>query len=148
MLIEMLETVDLHLKRANATCEDIKNIDLNKDVFDDKENVKTIDAFIYRFVKLQDYMGEKLFKELLRSLLEYKDNMSMLDVLDKLEKLEIIKSSDRWLDYREIRNKLTHEYPDNQDEIIDGIKISLEYFREIVKLVIGIKSYIKDNGLV
>jgi len=148
MLTEMLETVDLHLKRANATSEDIKNIDLNKDVFDDKENVKTIDAFIYRFVKLQDYMGEKLFKELLKSLLEYKDNMSMLDVLDKLEKLEIIKSSDRWLDYREIRNKLTHEYPDNKDEIIDGIKISLEYFEEIVKMVIGIKSYIKDNGLV
>lgn len=148
MLIEMLETVDLHLKRASATCEDIKNIDLDKDVFDNKENVKTIDAFIYRFVKLQDYMGEKLFKELLKSVLEYKDNMSMLDVLDKLEKLEIIKSSDRWLDYREIRNKLTHEYPDNKDEIIEGIKISLEYFEEIVKMITNIKFYIKDNGLV
>ena len=147
MLKEMLETVNLHLKRANATYKDIQNIDFKDDVFANDENVKTIDAFIYRFVKLQDYMGDKLFKELLRSLMDYKDNMSMLDVLAKLEKLEIIPSEDRWLDYREVRNKLTHEYPDNEDDILDGIQISLVYFSEIRKMIKSIENYVDEQSL-
>lgn len=147
MLKEMLETVNLHLKRANATYKDIQNIDFKDDVFASDENVKTIDAFIYRFVKLQDYMGDKLFKELLRSLMDYKDNMSMLDVLAKLEKLEIIPSEDRWLDYREVRNKLTHEYPDNEDDILDGIQISLVYFSEIRKMIKSIENYVNEQSL-
>jgi len=142
-----MATVNLHLKRADATHGDITKIDLDTSMFDDNEKIKTIDAFIYRFVKLQDYMGDKLFKELLKSLAEYKDNMSMLDVVDRLEKLEIIDSADRWLDYREARNKLTHEYPDNEDEIVQGIQISLVYFQEIKKIVEDIQVYIDKNGL-
>ena len=147
MLKEMLETVKLHLRRANSTYNDIKHINLSIELFDNDNDIKTIDAFIYRFVKLQDYMGDKLFKELLKAVLEYKDNMSMLDVLDKLEKLEIIPSEDRWLDYREVRNKLTHEYPDNEEDIIDGIKTSLVYFQEIKELVDSIENYIEQNSL-
>lgn len=148
MLNEMLQTVNLHLKRASATYKDIQNINFDSDVFSSDENVKTIDAFIYRFVKLQDYMGEKLFKELLRSLLEYKDNMSMLDVLAKLEKLEILESEDRWLDYREVRNKLTHEYPDNESDILEGIKISLVYFAEMKDTIKRIEVYVHKHGLI
>ena len=147
MLKEMLQTVDLHLKRASDTYEDIQNITLDLEIFENRESVKTIDAFIYRFVKLQDYMGDKLFREILKSLLEYKDNMSMLDVLSRLEKLEIIASEDRWLDYREVRNKLTHEYPDNQKDVLEGIKISLVYFKEIQTIVRNIEAYINENGL-
>jgi hypothetical protein len=44
-------------------------------------------------------MGEKLFKEVLASLGEYKRNMSFIDIFDKMEKLEIIDSSDKWNDY-------------------------------------------------
>ncbi len=147
MLKEMLQTVNLHLKRASDTYEDIQSITLDLEMFENRESVKTIDAFIYRFVKLQDYMGDKLFKEILKSLFEYKDNMSMLDVLSKLEKLEIISSEDRWLDYREVRNKLTHEYPDNEKDVLEGIKISLIYFKEIQIMIRNIEAYINENGL-
>ena len=143
----MLQTVNLHLKRASDTYEDIQSITLDLEMFEDRESVKTIDAFIYRFVKLQDYMGDKLFKEILKSLFEYKDNMSMLDVLSKLEKLEIIASEDRWLDYREVRNKLTHEYPDNEKDVLEGIKISLVYFKEIQTMVHDIEAYINKHAL-
>lgn len=56
------------------------------DIFDDFKKIKTIDTFIYRFIKLQELMGEKLFKIFLDEIDEYKDNMSLLDMLDKLEK--------------------------------------------------------------
>ena len=147
MLKEMLQTVNLHLKRATDTYEDIQNITLDLDMFENRASVKTIDAFIYRFVKLQDYMGDKLFKQILKSVLEYKDNMSMLDILRKLEKLEVIDSEDRWLDYREVRNKLTHEYPDNEQDILEGIKIALGHFKEIKVMVLNIEAYINENSL-
>ncbi len=67
-------------------------------------------------------MGDKLFKEVLKAIGEYKDNMALIDCLDKLEKLEIIAQADRWMNYRAIRNKLTHEYSTNHEEMIAGIQ--------------------------
>jgi hypothetical protein len=92
-------------------------------------------------------MGEKLFRRLLDEVGEYKDNMSLIDVLDKLEKLELLPNSNKWIDYRQVRNKLTHEYPDNQEEIAEGVKLALEYFEEIEKIVLDIENYIKDKHL-
>jgi hypothetical protein len=148
MLKEILDTAYLHFNRAKPNYIDMKNFKIDLSVFDDFEKIKTIDAFIFRFIKLQDFMGDKLFKELLKAVGEYKDNMALIDVLDKLEKLEIIKESDRWLDYRNIRNKLTHEYPNNEDSIIEGINISIFYFEEIEEILENIKKYIVTKKLI
>ena len=125
----------------------LKKFPVNITIYEDKEKIKTIDAFIFRFIKLQDFMGDKLFKDILKTVGEYKDNMSLIDILDKLEKLEIIKDADRWINYRAIRNKLTHEYPDNQEEVIEGINLAIMYFEEISLVLNSIKSYIKEKNL-
>ena len=92
-------------------------------------------------------MGEKLFKNLLEVVGVYKDSMSLLDVLDKLEKLELLPNSDRWKDYREVRNQLTHEYPNNQEEVIIGLENAMKYFPEIENILMGIEEYVlKLNG--
>ncbi|MBL0703558.1 MAG: hypothetical protein JJV95_06200, partial [Sulfurospirillum sp.] len=111
------------------------------EIFENFEKIKTIDTFIYRFIKLQDMMGEKLFKIFLDEIGEYKDNMSLLDVLDKLEKFEIIENSIQWLEYRKLRNKLTHEYPDNERDIVDGIIVSIEIFSKIEIILDNIIKY-------
>jgi len=84
----------------------------------------------------------------LRKIGEYKDSMSLIDVLDKLEKLEIIPNADKWIDFRNIRNKLTHEYPDNEEEIIEDIKLSLEFFKEIDDILNRIIDYAKEKKLI
>ncbi len=43
------------------------------------------------------------------------------------------------MNYREIRNILTHEYPDNEDEIIEGIKLALDAYKEIKNIYDNIK---------
>lgn len=142
MIDDILTKVELHLKRAKLALLEIKtweNIDTG--IFEDFSKIKTIDTFIYRFIKLQDLMGDKLFKIFLNEIGEYKDNMSLLDSVDKLEKLELINSSQDWMEYRKLRNKLTHEYPDNEDEILDGIKIALEYFDNMEKILENIRNY-------
>ncbi|MBT5935908.1 hypothetical protein [Sulfurimonas sp.] len=121
MINDILEKINLHKKRAKAALEEIKEWEsLDSEIFENFEKIKTIDTFIYRFIKLQDMMGEKLFKVFLDEIGEYKDNMSLLDILDKLEKFEILKDSMRWMEYRKLRNKLTHEYPNNEDDVIEA----------------------------
>jgi len=143
MLTEAVETTYIHFNRAKDNWLEIKEFPLDLTLYNDKEKIKTIDAFIFRFIKLQDFMGEKLFKEILKSIAEYKDNMSLIDVLDKLEKLEIIESASKWIEYRAVRNKLTHEYSTNQNEMIEGISLAVVYFAEIEKMLKKINDYLE-----
>lgn len=146
MIYEIIKKAELHIKRAKAAMDEIKSWDfLDISIFEDFEKIKTIDTFIYRFIKTQDIMGDKLFRTLLNKIGEYKDNMSLLDILDKLEKLEIINSSNEWMEYRQLRNKLTHEYPDNENEVLEGIKIALEDFDNIMQTLNNIVNYINKK---
>ena len=142
MINDIIEKINLHKKRAKFALEEIKEWDdLDCDIFENFVKIKTIDTFIYRFIKLQDMMGEKLFRIFLDEIGEYKDNMSLLDILDKLEKFEIVEDSIEWMEYRKLRNKLTHEYPNNEEDIIDGIKIAIEVFVKIETILQNIIEY-------
>ncbi|MDA3898324.1 MAG: hypothetical protein PF482_19480 [Desulfobacteraceae bacterium] len=128
---DIYKVLDLHFSRADKAADEISRIQLDAHTFDDFEAVKTIDTFIYRFSKIQDYMGEKLFPVVLDMLGEYKSSLSFMDILNKLERLEFIQSVRQWINFREIRNTLTHEYPDNEKEIIEGIKLAVNAYSEI-----------------
>jgi uncharacterized protein Usg len=41
--------------------------------------------------------------------------MTMIDKINKLEKLNIIDDANLWFEMREIRHHLTHEYPDHPE---------------------------------
>lgn len=145
---DIFQKINLHKKRLKLALEEIsewENIDST--IFEDFEKIKTIDTFIYRFIKLQDIMGEKLFKIFLDDIGEYKDSMSLIDILDKLEKFNIIEDSHEWMGYRKLRNQLTHEYPDNEDEIIEGIYIAIDSFKNIEKILMNISNYIDERKL-
>ena len=142
MINDIIEKINLHKKRAKAALEEIKEWEtLDCEIFENFEKIKTIDTFIYRFIKFQDMMGEKLFKVFLDEIGEYKDNMSLLDIFDKLEKFEIIEDSMEWMKYRKLRNKLTHEYPNNEEDVIDGIKIAIDVFSKIETILVTIVDY-------
>ena len=123
---------DTHFERIDALLPELQSyMPLSEEDFSDKEKIKTIDAFIYRFTKVQDRMGEKFFPLVLESLYEYKNNMALIDVLNRLEQLELLESSDRWIEYRNLRNALTHEYPDNEDEIIRAIELAIRAYDDM-----------------
>lgn len=143
---DIVKVLDLHFDRADKAVREISRIQLDRHIFDDFEAIKIVDTFIYRFSKIQDYMGEKLFPAVLDMLVEYKSSMSFRDILNKLERLELIQSSRQWMDFREIRNTLTHEYPDNEDEIIEGIKLAVIAYTEITNIYVGIKTKYLDSS--
>ena len=61
MLKEALDTAYLHFNRAKDNYDEIIQLPIDIKIYNDKERIKTIDAFIFRFIKLQDFIGDKLF---------------------------------------------------------------------------------------
>ena len=134
-LEQVTKELDMHFSRIDAVLPELKSyFPLQKSDFQEIEKIKTIDFFIHRFIKVQDRMGEKLFPIILKELYEYKSSMSLIDVLHRLEKLELLDSSDIWIDYRKLRNTLTHEYPDNEDEIIESIVLAVEVYKNLKEI--------------
>jgi len=66
------------------------------------------DAFVSRFGRLQDTLGDKLMP-LVLDLLGARQ-LTLIDNLDKAEKLAFIASADRWMAVRRLRNQMIHEY--------------------------------------
>lgn len=149
MIVETFQTLNMHIQRANQAAAEVATFsgELKAESLDDFDKVKVIDSFIFRFIKIQDLMGNKLFRELLVALEEYESSMSMLDILDRLEKLELIPSAARWLDYRNLRNILTHEYPDNRDDLIEGLQMALQVFEEMQHILKAMFEYMNNRGL-
>lgn len=67
-----------------------------------------LDAFVSRFGRLQDTVGDKLLPALLTALAE--TTGPAIDNLDKAEKFGFIESSDGWMEMRRLRNQMVHEY--------------------------------------
>lgn len=150
MIAETVQTIELHLTRANTTHKELMRFVDTLSVADlsDDEKVKTIDAFLFRFIKIQDLIGNKLFRQVLDRIGEYQDSMSMLDVLDRMEKLGLIVSADQWMDYRNLRNVLAHEYPDNEDDIVEGIKTSIQVFVAMESCFRHVIAYMRERELI
>lgn len=74
-----------------------------------------VDFLVYRFSRLQDFMGSNLIDAVLIQLNEFSDKLAMIDKMNKLEKFELIKDAHLWQDIRKLRNQLTHEYPDHPE---------------------------------
>lgn len=94
----------------------------------DNDTLSYFDQFVYRFSKLQDSLGAKLFKSILDSLGEETRGVPFIDILSRLEALGILDSADEWLLLREIRNNLAHEYSLDKQEIADGLNLLYEHY--------------------
>jgi hypothetical protein len=79
-----------------------------------------IDQLIFRFSKLQDSMDEKIFPFILRMAGEEVKKKTFIDILNRLEELDIVNKNE-WLQLREIRNQIAHEYSSNTEEFVNSI---------------------------
>jgi hypothetical protein len=147
MIEDALNIAKIHLERLRKAKEEIETKNIDTMDVEDFENIKLIDTFVFRFMKLQDFMGEKLFKAFLIKTGDFRDNMSFIDILDKLEKLEIIDSTEEWIKVRQLRNKIAHEYPDEQEEVIKDIKEAIKKVDYLDKTYKSIQNFLIKRSL-
>ncbi len=129
-----IKVCSIHIKRLNFAIKSIKELfPLNVEKFESLSqlNIQAVDQFIYRFIKLQDEIGTKTFKFLLLNLKEDVDDKPFIDIIARLEKLNIIESESIWFRLRELRNELTHEYPEMINDRINGINGLFKHISEL-----------------
>ena len=96
------------------------------------ETKAVLEAYLKRFSSLQDYIGAKVFKSLLDvSGISYS---KMSEVLAIVEKEEIV-NLDKWIEFRNIRNDLEHDYPDELEEALHDLKYCIDSFSELERVV-------------
>ena len=131
-LNEALQTSRLHLARLQYAYSKIQHffpITIESYLKITEDELSYFDQFIYRFTKLQDTIGSKLFKSILINLGEDTQDTPFIDIVMKLEKLQVIRSAEEWFQLREIRNLLTHEYPFYEQEVVDDLNLLFERFQ-------------------
>ena len=114
---------DKHIKRINSATKKMSNtMPLDADTYvnlSDNE-VEHIDQFLFRFFKLQDAIGQKLFKVLLQLAEEDIEALTFIDILNKLEKIGILNANE-WRELRRDRSDLAHNYDDEPEEMANTI---------------------------
>lgn len=113
-LIETIAICELHNQRMFFAWENISHhFPLSEESFGkiSQMEMALFDQLIYRFSKLQDSMGGRLFKQILEALQEETDGLPFIDILSKLEKLNLLDDAKSWIALRQIRNSISHEYP-------------------------------------
>lgn len=106
------------LKQADPQFHWLDEIEENSDL------TERLDAFVSRFCRLQDTLGDKLLPTYLRMQLE--PIGTVLDNLNRAEKLGLIASVADWIEARNLRNSLVHEYTEDMDLLRQSILRALE----------------------
>ena len=127
----------------------LKEQTLDEAWFKDYSNQRIVNSFLFNYIKIHDRLEVNLFRKLLFSLREINsENMVMIDILNRLEKLEIIQSVADWDRLREIRNVIAHEYPSNIEERLENIGLALSGYAQIKRFYANIKQYTQLKGIV
>ena len=115
---------DKHLQRIEEAYTDIKDsIPLTVEKYKtlSKDEVQDIDQYLYRFSKLQDTLGQKIFKLILNIYEPSDESIPFLDLLNKLEKLDFLDNTKEWINLLDKRNKIAHQYDDEPYEMTQAI---------------------------
>ena len=143
-LAETIAICDLHHQRMMFAYRSVESyFPLKEESFSRITQLETalFDQFIYRFSKLQDAMGTRLFKQLLEALEEDISGLPFIDILYKLEKLQLIQSAKDWIDLRQTRNIVSHEYPFYKDVQIEELNLLPKEAEKLSDIWLKLKEY-------
>lgn len=104
-------------------------------------------ALIHRFNHVQDTLASKIFPDFLDVTREESKGPTFIDKLNLLETLQIIDSAYQWIDLRDLRNNLSHEYvnfPEAQADLLNKVNASIPIF---ITTFGRLKQQMKDLGL-
>ncbi|WP_456383313.1 hypothetical protein [Persephonella sp.] len=121
---------------GKLTPEDLENPDV----------IILLDAFIFRFIKTQSTIGEKLFP-LFYEYLTGKNytEASFIDILNTLEKYGFL-SAQQWQELRKIRNQFVHLYPWELNEKVEAVETAIEKLPVMEDIYLKIKRFLKNEN--
>jgi hypothetical protein len=134
--IALLEKAQGHLEYSLIR---VQRIELTKNL--DNDNLEILDSFATRFLRLYEVLINQILRTCLQLLGEYQK--TTIDNLNKAENLDMITSADDMNYIRMLRNKVTHEYV--EDEWIEIYKDIIDYSTYLLTSTQMIKQIIHDR---
>ena len=116
---QYLQETDQRLFTAPLTLQSIQQIE------QDPVLAERLDAFVSRFGRLQDNLGDKLLPQLLAAMAE--PIGAVMENLDRAEKLGWLASADTWIEIRKLRNQMVHEYIEDATILINALQSGHAY---------------------
>jgi hypothetical protein len=96
-LEDMLKIAEIHVARIDLAMLELKDVfplSEARVVAFSQHEVAYTELLTNRFAKLQDYIGRILINEVLKNAGDYDESLTMVDKINKLERLKIIESAE------------------------------------------------------
>lgn len=140
-----LKIAEIHVKRLKFAMQKLTPIiPLTGKHFSElnDEEISIFELFSSRFAKLHDLMGAKLFGQVLELAEEPGSLDTFLDKLHRLEKIGIV-DAQQWLLLREIKNQMSHEYPDAPEINANYFNQAYQMAHSLLEILENIKNFVK-----
>ncbi len=103
-----------------------------------------VDAFVSRFGRLQDTLGDKLLPVLLSALGE--KTAAVIDNLDRAERLGLIPAAEQWMEVRKLRNQMVHDYVEDPLVLADALETAHGYVPVLTDVAERMRGEIARRG--
>lgn len=111
--LKHLLATDMRLFAATFTIERALSL------AEDEDLAERVEAFVARFGRLQDTLGDKMLPAWLGAHGERLGAFS--ENLDRAEKLGLIEDAQAWIDMRRLRNQMVHEYVEDPAVLVSAL---------------------------
>ncbi len=115
-----------------------------KTIINNDDLSECVEAFVSRFSRLQDTLGDKFIPQLLKALGE--KPAAVMDNLDTAERLEWIESADEWLAIRQLRNQMVHDYIEDLEVLRSAIQTAQRFVPMLINVANKLQDEIQKRG--
>jgi len=113
-------------------------------IADDEDLSERVEAFVSRFSRLQDTLGDKLIPQLLSALGERQ--ATAMDNLDTAERLGWIPSADEWQAIRQLRNQMVHDYMEDLQILTSAIQTAEKFVPTLTEVTQNLQRELQKRG--
>ena len=136
-----------HLNRtSDRLFEEPFTLEKARTIGDDDDLSERVEAFVSRFSRLQDTLGDKLIPLILEALGEHQ--AAAIDNLDKAERFNWIHSADEWFAIRRLRNQMVHDYMEDLNILTSAIQTAQEFVATLTNTTQKLHAEIQKRGWV
>ncbi|MDD5579617.1 MAG: hypothetical protein PHY16_10095 [Methylobacter sp.] len=109
-----------HLRYSQSTLFALPiDLDWVKTLGNHPEVAEKVEAFVSRFGRLQDHLGDKLLPRF--AALAGENSKTLLDTLAVAEKTDLLVSADAFISARKLHNALVHEYMHDAQTFLESL---------------------------
>lgn len=144
-LLDLAEKEDRHLLGVRARLfpqdgeADFMPVDL-AEALRSPDTIDRLESFVGKFSRMQDTLMDKLLPALLRAVGEPVG--SVLDNLNRAERLGLVCEPKDWIAMRLLRNRLVHEYVDDEAQLAAALERARAMVDTLHAAYLAIRNYV------